>query len=162
MTVDEKNIDIGLVNPFLGAAFDVFKQIFDCDLKKGPISIKKNPTASYDVAIIIGVSGDHHNGVVIYSVKEYSAKKMVRRLDPDLNITNDKKAFSDAIGELANIISGNAMTAFSKQGINLNITTPSIITGDAFDINLLDQTTLSTTMTTPFGELEINVAIKKT
>ncbi|GAI52287.1 unnamed protein product, partial [marine sediment metagenome] len=47
MNKNKQNIDISLVNPFLGAAFDVFKQLFDCELKKGPISLKSNPTANY-------------------------------------------------------------------------------------------------------------------
>ena len=160
--MNKQDIDISLVNPFLGAAFDVFKQIFGCELKKGQISVKKNPSASFEVAIIIGISGNYHTGVVVYSIKEYSANKMIQSMDPDIDIKENKEAFFDAIGELANIISGNAMANFSKQGVDLNITTPSVISGDAFNINLLDQTTLSTTMTSPFGEMEINVAIKKT
>jgi len=161
MNKNKENIDISLVNPFLGAAFDVFKQLFDCELKKGPISLKENPTASYEVAIVIGISGNRHTGVVVYSIKNYSAKKIVQKLDPDADTSVESVAFSDALGELANIISGNAMAAFSKQGLNLSITTPSVIVGDAFEIHLLDQTTLSTTMMSPFGEMEVNVAIKK-
>lgn len=156
-----KDIDISLINPFLGAAYDVFKQLFDCELIKGTISLKKNPTASYEVAIVIGISGEQYTGVVVYSIKSYSAKKIIHRLDPDTNMTENRTAFSDALGELANIISGNAMVSFSKQGLNLKITTPSVIIGDAFEINLLDQTTLSTTLMSPFGEIEVNVAIQK-
>lgn len=161
MPRDIKDIDITLINPFLGAAYDVFKQLFNCELKKGPISLKKNPTASYEIAIVIGIAGEQYTGVVVYSIKNYSAKKIIHQLDPDTNMTENRSAFSDALGELANIISGNAMASFSKQGRNLKITTPSVIIGDAFEINLLDQTTLSTTMISPFGEIEINVAIKK-
>ena len=40
--MNKKDIDISLVNPFLGAAHDVFKHVFECDLKKGSISLKSN------------------------------------------------------------------------------------------------------------------------
>jgi len=154
------SIDVTMVNPFLASASEVFKQMFDCDLVKGQVTIKKDPSASNDVAIIIGISGDIYTGVVVYSMKSYTAKKMVTFLDA--SITNEKaKEFSDALGEVANIVSGNAMAVFTAQGTRLNITTPSVIIGEAFEIHLLDQTTLSTELQSPFGMLEINVAIKK-
>ena len=159
--MNNKNIDVSTVNPFLGAAFDVFKQVFGCDLKKGQISLKPNPTAEYEIAIIIGISGKEYTGVVVFSMKIYTAKKMVMNLDPDNKINEKDESFSDALGEIANMITGNAMSDFSKKGMNLTITTPSVVIGDAFEVNLLDQTTLSTDMTSPFGVMEINVAIKK-
>lgn len=159
--MNKKNIDIATVNPFLGAAFDVFKQMFGCELKKGQIGLKSNPTADNEVAIIIGISGKNHTGVVVYSMKLYTAKKIVMKLDPDNDLSEKDEAFSDALGEIANMISGNAMSDFSKRGISLAITTPSVIVGDAFEMHLLDQSTLSTSMTSPFGKLEINVAIKQ-
>jgi chemotaxis protein CheX len=149
-----------MVNPFLASAGEVFKQLFNCDLIKGQISIRKDPSATNDVAIIIGITGDAYTGVVVFSMKSVTARKMVSYLDP--SITNDRdKAFSDALGEVANIVSGNAMAVFTAQSIHLNITTPSVIIGEAFEIHLLDQTTLCADMTSPFGGVEINVAIKK-
>ena len=159
--MDAKNIDISVVNPFLGAAYDVFKQLFGCELKKGQICIKRNPTAEHEVAIIIGISGKRHTGVVVYTMKIYTAKKIVMNLDPDNAVSEKNEAFSDALGEIANMISGNAMSDFSKRGISLAITTPSVIVGDAFEMHLLDQETLAADMMSPFGTLEIHVAIKK-
>ena len=158
--MESKDLDITMVNPFLSAANDVFKQLYSCDLKKGSISIRKDPTATYDVAIIIGITGNAHTGVVVFSIKKYTAQKLVSHLDASIQNEKDQ-AFSDALGEIANIISGNAMAVFSAQGMKLNITTPSVIIGEAFEIHLLDQTTLSTEMSSPFGMMEVNVAIKK-
>ncbi len=159
--MNAKDIDITLVNPFMGAMYDVFKQIFECKLRKGQISIKKNPTAEHEIAIIIGISGKRYTGAVVYSMKSYTARKIVKNLDPNSDLSEKDEAFSDALGELANMISGNAMSDFSKKGIDLTITTPSVIVGSAFEMHLLDQTTLSADMMSPFGAMEINVAIKK-
>jgi chemotaxis protein CheX len=160
MSVNEKELDVTMVNPFLGAAGEVFKSLFKCELVKDQITIKKDPSASNDIAIIIGVTGDVYTGVVVYSMKKYTALKLVNFLDSTINGEKDQ-SFSDALGEIANIISGNAMGVFTAQGISLNITTPSVIIGKAFEIHLLDQTTISAEMQSPFGVLEINVAIKK-
>ncbi|MDD5067002.1 MAG: chemotaxis protein CheX [bacterium] len=159
--MENKDIDLTLVNPFLSAAYDVFKQIFNCELRKGQITIKQEPLAAYEIAILIGITGDMYTGVVIYSMKKYSAVKIAQSLDPNAHITEGNESFADALGELANIISGNAMSEFAKNGVNLTITTPSLIKGEAFEIHLLKQTTLCAEMISPFGVLEINVAIKK-
>ena len=158
--MNEKDLDITMVNPFIGAAGEVFKSLFKCELVKGQISLKKDPSATNEIAIIIGVTGDIYTGVVVYSLKKYSALKLVSYLDSTINGEKDQ-SFSDALGEIANIISENAMSVFTTQGISLNITTPSVIIGKAFEIHLLDQTTISAEMQSPFGPLEINVAIKK-
>jgi len=162
MDLSKKNVDITLINPFLGATYDIFKQVLNCELRKGQISIKKDPSAKYEIAIIIGISGDRHTGVVVYSMKDYTAKKIVRNLNPEFEMSNyDNEILSDTLGELANMISGNALSNLSNLGINFTITTPSVIVGDAFEMHLLEQTTLSSDMLSPFGDLEINVAIKK-
>lgn len=158
--MNDKDLDVTMVNPFLGAAVEVFKSLFQCELTKGAVNVRHDPSATNDIAIIIGVTGDIYTGVVVYSLKKYTAMKLVSFLDP--TITGEKdKGFSDALGEIANIISGNAMMVFTSQGIALNITTPSVIIGKAFEIHLLDQTTLSSQMQSPFGPMEINIAIKK-
>ncbi len=43
---------------------------------------------------------------------------------------------------------------------NVDVTLVNPFLGAAFEIHLLDQTTLSTDMSSPFGEMQINVAIK--
>ncbi len=58
-------------------------------------------------------------------MKIYTAKKIVKKLDPDNDMSEKDEAFSDALGEIANMISGNAMSDFAKNGMNLTITTPS-------------------------------------
>lgn len=155
-----RDIDVTMVNPFLASASEVFRQLFKCELTRGQISIRKDPSATNDVAIIIGITGASHTGVVVFSMKTVTARKMVNMLDPSIAGDRDK-AFSDALGEVANIICGNAMAIFTAQNIELNITTPSVITGQAFEIHLLEQTTLCAEMHSPFGPIEINVAIKK-
>lgn len=159
MTIEA--IDISLVNPFLSAAHDVFKQVFSCELTNGHITEKKNPSSDNEVAIIIGISGPKHTGVVVYSMKDDTSKKIVSTLDPDIELSLEDESFSDALGELANMISGNATNILSKQDIDLTITTPSVKIGDAFEMHLLDQTSLSAEMMSPFGNIEINVVVKK-
>jgi chemotaxis protein CheX len=160
-TIDVKEIDLAMVTPFLTATHDVFKRLFHVELTKGGITMKRSPRASNGVAAIVGLRGVTHAGVMVLSLQKATAMEMVRALYPERKIDEKDDVFADALGEIANIISGNAMGLFSKAGTQLRITTPSIIIGQAFQIHLLDQTTLSTELNSPFGLLEINVAIKR-
>ena len=88
------------------------------------------------------------------------AQRMVDFLDPTVNDSSSRLMTYEGLGEVINIISGNTMTRFSKDNIFLNITTPSIIAGDTIELFLLNQITISADMLSPFGTMEINLAIK--
>ncbi len=156
-----KEFDMAMVTPFLTATHDVFKKLFDLEITQGGVTVKRTPKASNEVAIIVGLRGAAYSGVAVFSLHKATAIKLVGSLYPDKKVNEKDDTFTDALGEIANIISGNAMGLFSKTGIQLGITTPSIIVGRAFQIHVLDQETLSTELKTKFGLLEINVAIKK-
>lgn len=160
-TLDVKELDMAMVTPFLTATHDVFKKLFNMEIKKGSVTMKRTPKASNEVAVIVGVRGTGHAGVVVLSFHKSTAIKLVGSFYPDKKVSEKDDTFADALGEIANIICGNAMGFFSKNGVKMGITSPSIIVGKAFQIHVLDQTTLSTELKTPFGSLEINVAIKK-
>lgn len=153
--------DMSNINPFVKAAQDVFQHLFNAEIKKGDISDKINPSASYEVAIIIGVSGTHYTGVVVFSMARSTAVKIVKAFDAEMDVDEESAGFADALGELANIISGNALSEFSKEGVLLTITTPSVVIGQAFEVHLLDQKTITVEVVTPYGNLQINIAIKK-
>ena len=71
-----------------------------------------------------------------------------------------KSEYKDIIGELANMITGNAMNLFASSGKNIEITTPTVVEGKDFTITMLKQTTLGINLYSPIGQLEMNVALK--
>ncbi len=152
-------ISADYINPFLKAASKVFKDFMSCDLRRGHLTVKPCPSPEYDVALIIGVTGSM-KGQVVYSMKTEMANKIVETLNPDIPPNEIGIHFEDTLGEVANMITGNATMMLAKQNCEMEITTPSLITGDAFQMQLLKQQTLGINMYSPFGTLEINVALK--
>ncbi len=67
----------------------------------------------------------------------------------------------DRLGEVINIVSGNAIQHLSRNGIELAITTPSLVVGESLEIHLLNQNTYSITMLSALGEIDIDIAIKR-
>lgn len=153
------NINAEYVNPFLEAASVVFKSVMNIDLRRGKLTIKETPTPSHDVAIIIGITGSI-NGEVVYSMAYPMVYKIAEMLAPGLSEEQIQHEYKDIIGELANMITGNAMNLFAYSGKTIDITTPTVVSGKDFTITLMKQTTLGINLYSPFGQLEMNVALK--
>jgi chemotaxis protein CheX len=153
------SINAEFVNPFLEAAGAVFKSILDVDLRRGKLIIKESPIPSLDVAIIIGITGGV-TGEVVYSMGYNMVKKIAQVLVPGLSEKQIQEEYKDIIGELANMITGNAMNLFASTGKRINMTTPTVVEGKEFTITLIKQTTLGINLYSPMGQLEMNVALK--
>lgn len=153
------NINAEYVNPFLEAASAVFKSVMNVDLRRGKMIIKENPEPSHDVAIIIGITGSI-TGEVVYSMGYGMVYKIAEILMPGLSEEQIKSEYKDIVGELANMITGNAMNLFAYSGKQIDITTPTVVNGKDFTITLVKQTTLSINLYSTIGQLEMNVALR--
>ncbi|HOO70357.1 MAG TPA: chemotaxis protein CheX [Spirochaetota bacterium] len=153
------NINAEFVNPFLEAASAVFKSILNVDLRRGKLIIKESPIPSMDVAIIIGITGSV-TGEVVYSLGFNMVTKIAEILAPGLSTEQIKMEYKDIIGELANMITGNAMNLFATKGKTIEITTPTVVEGKDFTITMIKQTTLGINLYSPMGQLEMNIALK--
>ncbi len=153
------NINAEYVNPFLEAASAVFKSILNVDLRRGKLIIKESPLPSLEVAIIIGITGGV-TGEVIYSMSYNMVYKIADILAPGLSEEQIKQEYKDIVGELANMITGNAMNLFASTGKNIDMTTPTVVEGKDFTITMIKQTTLGINLYSPMGQLEMNIALK--
>jgi chemotaxis protein CheX len=153
------NINAEYVNPFLEAASAVFKSILNVDLRRGKLVIKESPVPAMDIAIIIGITGSI-TGEVVYSMEFNMVKKIADILAPGLSEDQIKHEYKDIIGELANMITGNAMNLFATTGKTIEITTPTVLEGRDFTITMIKQTTLGINLYSPMGQLELNIALK--
>ena len=153
------SINAEYINPFLEAASVVFKSILNVDLRRGKLVIKENSIPSMDVEIIIGITGGI-TGEVVYSMSYPMVQKISEVLAPGLSEEQIKNEYKDIVGELANMITGNAMNLFATTGKVIDITTPTVIEGRDFKITMIKQTTLGISLYSPMGQLEMNIALK--
>ncbi len=153
------NINAEYVNPFLEAASAVFKSILNVDLRRGKLVIKESPIPSMNVSIIIGITGGV-TGEVVYSMEFNMVQKIAGILAPGLSDEQLKSEYKDIVGELANMITGNAMNLFATTGKQIEITTPTVVEGKEVQITMIKQTTLGINLYSPMGQLEMNIALK--
>jgi len=145
------------IKAFVTSIRSVFATMFKIDVQIGTPQIKSSPTASYDISGIIGMSGDVA-GLVVISFPVATAEKVVAALT-GTQIKSDHPDFADAIGELANMVSGGAKALFG--GTNAAITCPSVISGKDHVVRTpRDTPCIAIPCTTSCGEFMIEVAIR--
>lgn len=113
-----------LIIPFVNSTRKVFSTMVGVQTTVNHPHVKTNPIPSFDISGIIGFSGDILGSVVI-SFQTQAAVKLVSAFT-GMPITADSPDFSDAIGELANMIAGNAK---KDLGATASITCPSVVIG---------------------------------
>lgn len=149
------------VNPFIEAAMKVVNQITGIEVRRGHLSYKAKVEPSFGVSIIIGIYG-FLVGQVVYSMENPLAEKLVDRLLGAKSPQEKKIMFVDTLGELANMITGNATALLNQsKDLALHITTPAIATGDNLSINLVPKPALVLGLYTQYGPIEISVAVEE-
>ena len=154
-------ISAKFVNPFIEAGMNVVRQVAGIEVRRGHLSYKPKPDPSYGVSIIIGVYG-FLIGQVVYSMKTDVAERLVEKMLSDKSPRERSVLFVDTLGELANMITGNATSILSQsRDIALKITTPAIATGDNLSVNLIPKPTLVLGLYTQYGPVEVSVALEE-
>jgi len=98
------------INPFIDAVRRLFKTMMALPLHMGQPGLNREARPGHDICGVIDVSGDV-NGRVVVSMPEAVAVQLASELlgDPLERLDDDAM---DAVGEIANMIAGNAKTDF--------------------------------------------------
>ena len=113
------------VNPFLTPAQMVWQKEFGCVLKIQNAEAVSHQYTTDDVTAIIGISGKLE-GNVLYGFTEDLVRQIVQRLVGEEVDPRDQMALS-ALGEIANVITGNAATQLAASGYGCDISPPVIL-----------------------------------
>jgi chemotaxis protein CheX len=118
-------MDIRYINPFIGAIQNIFNTMINVPFKLGKPYLKKDRLPPHEVSAIIGLSGSV-SGCVVINLSQAIALELVSALTGE-TVTELNDDCTDAIGEIANMVAGNAKTDFP--GKNNAISVPSVIIG---------------------------------
>jgi chemotaxis protein CheX len=117
---------IHYVDPFIESTINVFREFFGItpEVQK-PYLVRPDEERNWDVSGIIGIAGEA-KGAVVLSFTESLAKELTSRLT-GMPVTMFSDSVTDAIGEVVNIIAGNAKKGLEQY--RLVISLPSIVLG---------------------------------
>jgi chemotaxis protein CheX len=149
---------VEFINPFISAAYLVLENIGNKKTDKGKLAVKSSPISGSEVNSLIGVTGDV-KGQVLYSMSEQTAKNLASMMLMGMPVVEFDELCKSAISEVGNMITGNAASELSNDGINCNITPPSLVMGSNVMISFKDAQILVIPLTTDFGAITIHVAL---
>lgn len=146
------------VNPFLQAASLVFNQLLQVDLIRGKTVVRNSLAPGQEIAIYIDVTGPV-NGRVIYSMTYDGARKIFEKLGGAPESFDQE--YRDVLGEIANMITGNALNIFLSRNEFLDVSVPVVIDTRTTPFPAKNGTTLGLNMYSPLGMIDINISLRE-
>lgn len=151
-------MDVMYVNAFIKAIENVFAMMVQTDVIVNEPVLKVTTEPRHDVSGIIAVSGDVV-GIIVLSFPVEVAER-VASLFTCAPMTINEPDFADAIGELVNMISGNAKAGFD--GKKCQISCPTVIIGKNHQVfRQRDLPTLELPCSCNCGQFILEVSIKE-
>lgn len=151
-------MDPAYITPFISSIQNVFSTMMQLPVNIGTPSIKQGLSTTHDVSGIIGMSGDV-TGNIVLSFPNTTAKRLVQ-LFTGMEFDINNPDFADAVGELTNMISGNAKGQFTGKR-KVQISCPSVVIGEGHMVSRpRDVPVIVIPCTTDCGELVMEIAIQ--
>ncbi len=145
------------INPFLMASVNLFKNHLGVDIKNGVPYVNTDTQNLNEISAIIGLAGET-TGAVVLSFSRNTAIEMVSKFAGKPYQALSKEVI-DGVGELVNILAGNAKKGLTEFRIEISL--PGVVTGNKYKINWPKGVPV---VTIPFksnlGDFTVNVSLK--
>ncbi len=121
-------MDIEHMRPFIVETVKTFELMLGVKPSENEVETKTRTDGTYDVSAMIGITGSGTGGVVLSFPEDVARKVVSRMLGEELCEVNTD--VTDGLGELVNIITGNAKRDLVKYGFeNLSLSLPNVVIG---------------------------------
>jgi chemotaxis protein CheX len=151
-----KSMNVQFINPFIAATVSVFDSMLGCKLVRRDVSRKRDKQPRHEVSGVIGLSGRAQGTVVLGLSREAAISATEALLQERPSGIN--REVTDAIGELVNIIAGNAKAQL--ESLQMSVSLPSVITGKCHCVDFPSKVQpISILFTSPWGDVSIEVGL---
>lgn len=123
--------NLSYIFPFIESTEKIFSQMNISISHSSPLYILEDQKKTDAVTGIISFSG-RHQGSLLISMNTDNAKKLVGKIF-SLEEVEDE-FLQDGVGELTNMIVGNAKKGLREQGISINLSIPNVVIGKSYSI----------------------------
>ena len=153
------------INRFVETSYRVLKEVLDgAEVKRGDLYLKSTAMPVMGVAALVGLAGDVE-GRVVFDMTFETALNIASKMNMETMTKFDDMAKA-TISELANIITGQAVTKLHELGFKFDLTPPALFAGENMEIAALGGTSenveaLIVPLVTDCGKVEVNVAIRE-
>ncbi len=148
------------VNPFIKASVEVLAQTTQLDFKTGTPSLRQSPFLSDEVLIMLGIVGSL-KGEVILSMQKETSKSIASRMMMGMPVDELTEMAKSALCELGNMIMGNVATLLFNEGVQIDITPPTLLTGSNIEVSANNMVTICIPIEAEGHKIILDVSIKE-
>lgn len=152
-------MNVQFLNPFVEAAFMVLESEAGITAKRGQLSLRRSAATADDITVLISMVGQV-NGVALYGLSEDTGIALVSRILDQPFEEFDALAQS-GIGEIGNVITGQAGNRLAEAGFEAKISPPTMVLGKGTLISTLDFERLQIPLETELGTIQIHLALRE-
>ena len=146
------------INSFLAPAKLVWEIELGQPLELEGAQMVSNQFTTDDVTAVIGVSG-RLQGNVLYGFSEETAQSIIKvMLGEDEGQISNEMGLS-AIGEIANMITGNAATKLAELGYRCDISPPVVIEPVGSRFTTVGESQMLVNFASPLGSLSVRISL---
>lgn len=153
-------MDVKYVNPFIESFTTVMPQLGFNDIQKGNLSVKDQELVNTGVIIVVGIVGAI-KGNVVYCLDMEIAKKIASTMMMGMPVDDFDEMAQSALSELTNMLTASAATCFYNAGIQIDISTPTLLHGKNVTVKMSSKQVLCIELMADGNPIAINIAFEK-
>jgi chemotaxis protein CheX len=130
-----EKINVELVVPFVAATHKVFETMMSTKVVRKEIRVKKNNIMLGDITGVVGLKGQIIGTVMVSMPTSVATKNVGRLIGEEIKGGVENETVRDGLGEITNIIAGQAKASLSATKYKFEISTPAIVSGTHHEIS---------------------------
>ena len=153
-------MNVAFINPFIESTLRSLEMMASITAEKIGLEVKDDHITAYEISSIIGITGETCGSVIISMPERLACKIASNMLMEEIPSMN--RSVEDAIGEIGNIVVGDARRTLMADGYALNISIPTVVIGAGHRISRPGNIPcIAIPFSTEFGDFEVNVGLKE-
>jgi len=128
--------------------------------ERGTPSLDTGEFDAPDISVVLGIVGDMQ-GQVIFGIETPTAHGIVGKMLGGVEVKDLDELGMSAIAELGNMITGNATGRFEKMKVSMDISPPTVLTGQGVKISWPLHRALVVPLNTEVGHVTISVNLEE-
>ena len=153
-------MDVRYINPLIVSMSKIFTELTGINIIRDKLFIRKDPIFLDNVAIMIGVTGEIRGQLAI-SMEKSTALNVASKMMMGMSVSEFDEMAKSAIGEMGNMIAGTYATGLSNLDKRVDITPPSILSGENINYSSYYGEQLTITFKSDIGDISMDVSIKE-
>lgn len=129
------SVNVEFINPFIDATKNVLSVMCGVEITRKKLFLKDDYKMMGDVSGVMGLSGTASGSVVISMSKKLSCYFVGKMLGSSTADAELNAEVCDGVGEIINVIAGQAKSMLAKTKYHFNISIPSVVSGHGHEIS---------------------------